>query len=338
MLMGVTQAQTRVAILAASAQLGDQLRQLLEGVGVTVVHASDIGANLLQSLENNPADVLLVDLSGEVEAENDLIDILLENSNLPMVFNDSSPAGGEANGQWAKKLARKLTAMAKTAPQPEAPLRDKPVQAVERETTPQVVSPKPATRPDGAAENVWVLGASLGGPQAVRQFLASIEPDLPVAFVLAQHIGANHMALLAEQLDRVTPFRVVTGKLGHVLRHGEVVLAPAEEQTLVTEDGYLAFAPADPNEIYAPCINQVMAAVAERYGNQAGTIVFSGMGDDGAEGCRAIAKRGGIVWAQDTQSCVVSSMPDQARKTHTVTYSASPQDLARRLYEYYCEN
>lgn len=190
-------------------------------------------------------------------------------------------------------------------------------------------------KPEGAAVNIWVLGASLGGPQAVRQFLAAVKEDLPVAFVLAQHIGANHISLLAEQLNRVTPFTVVAGKAGHLIKHHEVVLAPADKDICITDDGYLSLIPADDNAIYSPSIDNVMDAIACHYGNMAGTIIFSGMGDDGARGCESIAKYGGIVWAQDVDSCVISSMPDQARKTNTVTYSANPQALAERLYDYY---
>ncbi len=193
----------------------------------------------------------------------------------------------------------------------------------------------PTEKPDGAAVNIWVLGASLGGPQAVRQFLAAVEDDLPVAFVLAQHIGANHISLLAEQLNRVTPFTVLSGRAGHLIRHHEVILTPAENDIKITDDGYLSLVPAQENAIYSPSIDNVMTAVATHYGNMAGTIVFSGMGDDGARGCEAMAEHGGIVWAQDVDSCVISSMPDQARKTSTVTFSANPRALAESLYQYY---
>jgi chemotaxis response regulator CheB len=184
--------------------------------------------------------------------------------------------------------------------------------------------------------NVWVLGASLGGPQAVRQFLAAIDADLPVAFILAQHIGANHVTLLAEQLNRVTKLSVVPGRTGHKLRHNEVVLTPADKQLNVTADGFLSFQPAPPSAVYSPSIDNVMAEVAKHFGGNAGTIIFSGMGDDGAKGCEVMAKSGGIVWAQDIASCVVSSMPDHARKTGTVSFSAKPEDLAQQLFKHYC--
>ena len=194
-----------------------------------------------------------------------------------------------------------------------------------------------ADRHEDAAINVWVLGASLGGPQAVRQFVMAIKSNLPVAFILAQHIGENHTSLLAEQLNRVTKFKVFTGYSGHMIRHHEIILAPAGKQIKITDDGYIALKDEPPNTIYSPCINDVIEAVAKHYGDMAGTIVFSGMGDDGAEGCCSMAEHGGVVWAQNVESCVISSMPDQARKTNNVTFSATPQGLANELYAYYKE-
>ena len=62
------------------------------------------------------------------------------------------------------------------------------------------------------ARNVWVLGASLGGPEAVKRFLRALPVDIPATFILTQHLGANFVALLAEQLDRVSGMRVMPPK------------------------------------------------------------------------------------------------------------------------------
>jgi len=352
---------TRVAILATSEKTQQRLSSLLKDAGLDVVAHELPGDGFLTQLENASPDVLLVDLSEENGSETDIIDTLLDYDALPIFFNDSSPAGGGANAMWAKKLARKLSDIAthhepvtESVSEPEIttdvlqtdePTIDIDVKddvkapviepVTEASATPGVTTV--AEKPKDAAVNIWVLGASLGGPQAVRQFLATVEEDLPVAFILAQHIGANHISLLAEQLNRVTPFAVLAGQSGHLIRHHEVILTPADKDIKITEDGYLSLRPAMENAIYSPSIDNVMSAVASHYGNMAGTIVFSGMGDDGARGCEAMAQHGGIVWAQDVDSCVISSMPDQARKTDTVTFSANPQALAERLYQYYCD-
>ncbi len=361
----INHSATRVAILATSEKTQQRLSSLLKDAGLNVVAHELPGDGFLAQLENASPDVLLVDLSEENGSETDVIDTLLDYDALPIFFNDSSPAGGGANALWAKKLARKLSDIAThhepvTKPVIESVSKpditeipsgtlqtDEPATVIDitdvktpaieplTEASTTLDATTTAEKPKGAAINIWVLGASLGGPQAVRQFLATVEEDLPVAFILAQHIGANHISLLAEQLNRVTSFAVLAGQTGHLIRHHEVILTPADKDIKITEDGYLSLRPAMKNAIYSPSINNVMSTVASHYGNMAGTIVFSGMGDDGARGCEAMAQHGGIVWAQDVDSCVISSMPDQARKTNTVTFSANPQALAERLYQYY---
>ncbi|WP_455209374.1 chemotaxis protein CheB [Kaarinaea lacus] len=354
---------TKVAVFASSQDQRQLLQTMLEQNGLDVVVSEAVGDQFLSALNQHPADVLLIDLRDDQDEDLDFLDTLTEQSDTPILFNDSGPEGVTLAGSgdnWAKKLAGKLTEMANGAKTIEKPPADdmpfpmaKPltkeeplenttssvaVKANVGMTSPQnPVATKPAAPVVGvnAELNVWVLGASLGGPQAVRQFLAAIQEDLPVVFILAQHIGANHVSLLAEQLNRVTAFNVLPGKTGHQLKHGEVILTPADKQLSITDDGFLALTQAPPATIYSPSIDNVMAEVARCYGKKAGTIVFSGMGDDGARGCEAVAEKGGIVWAQDIASCVVSSMPDQARKTGKVSYSANPEQLAKHLYDFY---
>jgi chemosensory pili system protein ChpB (putative protein-glutamate methylesterase) len=358
---------TKVAVFASSQDQRQLLQTMLEQNGLDVVVSEAIGGQFLTALKQNPADVLLIDLRDDEDDDLEFLDTLSEET--PILFNDSGPEGVSLAGSgdnWAKKLAAKLTEMANGAkaaekspaddvpfpmvkPQANTPATDpaasaatntaaksstisSPAPAQSTQTTQTTVKP---TATANAELNVWVLGASLGGPQAVRQFLAAIQEGLPVVFILAQHIGANHVSLLAEQLNRVTAFEVLPGKTGHQLKHGEVILTPADKQLSITDDGFLALTQAPPATIYSPSIDNVMVEVARCYGDKAGTIVFSGMGDDGARGCEAIAEKGGIVWAQDIASCVVSSMPDQARKTGKVSYSANPEQLAKHLYDYY---
>lgn len=369
---------TKVAILAASADHCQQLQTMLEKFGLQVVAIEAEGDKFLEQIKNTSAEVLFIDIGDSEDQDDDIIGEITEHTELPILFNDSGPEGvnlAASSDVWAQKLAQKLVKMAKgsEAVVVEKPPEDLPhpmvkeqVVALKKKIAAQIGAANAESalelgttdtggfddefnfelnidQPGDSSEepselNVWVLGASLGGPQAVRQFLSTLSPDLPIAFILAQHIGANHINLLAEQLNRVTPFTVLPGKSGHRLRHKEVILTPADKQISFTEDGYIALQPSPPAAVYSPSIDLVMTEVAEKFGNKAGTIIFSGMGDDGAKGCEAIAEHGGVVWAQDIASCVVSSMPDQARKTGKVSYSANPEELAKHLYEFYGAN
>lgn len=334
-MLDITMPSTKVAVFASSNDQRKHLQAMLEKAGsdIKVVLSEAEGKKFLNKITKSNAEVVLIDFGDDDDPEVDnVIDAISDNSDIPILFNDSSPEGvslSSSGDVWAKKLAEKLVTMAKGSSAEFGEDLVPPTIPVTTVTEPVETE----TEAEALELNVWVLGASLGGPQAVRQFLASIVEDLPIVFILAQHIGANHISLLAEQLNRVTSFSVIPGKSGHKLKHGEVILTPADKLISFTSDGFIALKPAPPAAVYSPSIDLVMTEVARCFGHQAGTIVFSGMGDDGAKGCEAIAEQGGIVWAQDVASCVVSSMPDKARKTGKVSYSAKPEQLAKKLHQ-----
>lgn len=198
---------------------------------------------------------------------------------------------------------------------------------------PKPVAPKiPVSNPE--ALRVWVLGASIGGPQAVKNFLNAIPVELPIAFVLAQHIGTGFATLLAQQLDTTAAFEVLPAQRGHKLRHHQVVLAPVEENLVIGANGQLELIPfTQDDRLYRPSIDAIMTNVAQSFGRYAGAIIFSGMGNDGLRGAQSIVEHGGVVWAQDAESCLISSMPDHARKAGLVSFSGTSEALAKRLVE-----
>lgn len=186
-----------------------------------------------------------------------------------------------------------------------------------------------------AARNVWVIGASIGGPQSVKRFLVAIQTRLPVAFVLAQHIGSNFVSLLAKQLDKVSGMKVIAATEGHLLKHNEVVIAPTSQRITLDKQGFIRLKPLEAKSIYTPSIDTVMTDISMRYGVHTSAIMFSGMGCDGVRGSQLIASRGGRVWAQDTDSCVISSMPDSTRRAGIVGFNGTPEELAVQLTGYF---
>jgi len=185
------------------------------------------------------------------------------------------------------------------------------------------------------AREVWVLGASIGGPQAVKSFLRSLPANFPAGFILAQHIGVGFVSLLAEQLRQVTDLEVLTAEPGKRLLCGQLVVAPVEKRLVFDEYGYIQFAPITQRTIYSPSIDDVITEVSRKYGKNSRAIIFSGMGCDGTKGCREIIANGGIVWAQEASSCVISSMADSARDASVVSASGQPEELAQHLVEKY---
>lgn len=178
---------------------------------------------------------------------------------------------------------------------------------------------------------VWVLGASIGGPESVREFLAELPRDYPALFLLAQHLGGEFVDLMTRQLAKATPLTVRAPTHGERVGHGEVAVVPATHRMQVDADGVVVLERDTEKAEYSPSIDRVLRDVADRFGDAAGAIIFSGMSNDAAEGCRYLAAKGGRVYAQEPDTCVVSAMVDGVRETGVVGFVGSPRELAEQL-------
>lgn len=187
-----------------------------------------------------------------------------------------------------------------------------------------------ATR-NSAARHVCILAGSLGGPAGMKRFFTHLPAQLPVAFLVAQHISSDALPLLCHFFARATSRRVLPGLSGHHLKHGEVIVLPMDRRLDFTEDGQLKLDVPPVPEVFP--IDQVMTAVARYYGRQAGAIVFSGIGEDGQHGCQALIDCGAEIWTQSEASCRFSSMPRYVANTCQPAFTATPEALAARLVE-----
>lgn len=186
--------------------------------------------------------------------------------------------------------------------------------------------------PKAVVRKVWVLGASIGGPEAVREFLAQIPADYPALFLLAQHMGAEFMDIMAQQLAKTTKLMVRKPQHGERVGHGDLVIVPVTHRLRVDPQGVIVLEalPAG-GPPHVPSIDDLLTDIAERFGSSAGTIVFSGMAEDAATGAKQLAAKGGRVYVQDPDTCVISAMVDGVIETGVVAFTGSPAALAERV-------
>ncbi len=180
---------------------------------------------------------------------------------------------------------------------------------------------------------VYVLGASIGGPEAVKTFLSKLKPGISAAFVLAQHMGAEFLELMAGQLSKSSALPVKLAQEGVLLRESEVVVVPVNKRFMIDAAGNVEFQENFDESPYSPSIDQVMSDMSDRFGNRCVGIIFSGMASDAIEGSKIIASRGGKVWVQDPATCVISSMIDGAQAAGVVSYVGAPEQLADHVLE-----
>jgi chemosensory pili system protein ChpB (putative protein-glutamate methylesterase) len=178
---------------------------------------------------------------------------------------------------------------------------------------------------------VVVLGASIGGPEAVRDFLGRLPRNFPVLFVLAQHMGDEFLELMSAQLAKAVQLTVRTPTHGERVGHGEVVIVPTRQRMQIDNEGVITLSALIERTAYSPSIDQVLRDVADEFGARAGAIVFSGMAQDAIEGSKYMQAHGGAVWVQDPDTCTISTMVESVRQTGAVGFVGSPEKLAAKM-------
>ena len=170
----------------------------------------------------------------------------------------------------------------------------------------------PLTPPTGAPPRIVAVGASTGGPQALRAILAGLPSDFPLPMLCVQHIGADFLSEMVAWLGEISPLPVRKAVQGQLPQAGVVYFAPEDAHLDLDDEGRFNLSLAPPCDSHRPSATVTLRAVARRFGAGAIGVLLSGMGRDGADGMADIAAAGGVTIAQDEASCVVYGMPREA--------------------------
>jgi len=176
------------------------------------------------------------------------------------------------------------------------------------------------------------IGASTGGPAAIREFLLEIPVDVPVSLLIVQHIAAGFEVGFADWLNKEFPHDVRLAKDGERPRPGEVRLAPGGSHLLLEPDGVLRLDSGTPaRRGHRPSVDELFLSCARSCPQQVAGVILTGMGADGAEGLLALRQAGGLTLAQDEASSVVFGMPRVALERGAADVALPPRELAREL-------
>ena len=98
---------------------------------------------------------------------------------------------------------------------------------------------------------------------------------------------------------------------------GKIYMAPADvhlEIDAVDSDGFpiLSLSHAPEERFLRPAVNVLFRSAAKFYKNNLLAVLLTGMGRDGAEGCKTIIENGGYTIVEDKSTCVVFGMPAAA--------------------------
>lgn len=178
------------------------------------------------------------------------------------------------------------------------------------------------------------IGVSTGGPAALAGLMGDLRPPLP-AILIVQHMPEKFTAPFAERLDLISPLRVKEAEKGDLIEPNHVYVAPGGKHLKVAAhpSGWkLELDLGQAVSGHRPSIDVMMNSVAERVGENAVGIIMTGMGKDGAEGCRAIREAGGYVLGQDQSTSDIYGMNKVAFQLGHVDRQFSLPDLPRLIH------
>ncbi len=179
--------------------------------------------------------------------------------------------------------------------------------------------------------NVVVIGASTGGPVALRELLSQLPANFPAAVVVVQHIPAGFTEALSAQLNNRIQLTVKEAENGDRLEPGLVLIAPGDYHLLLQSTGRVMMNQGAKIKGHRPSIDVTMQSVAQIYGAHTTGVVLTGMGDDGSSGLVTIQAKGGKTFAQSAETCVINGMPQRAIEKGAVNRIGSPPEIARLL-------
>jgi two-component system chemotaxis response regulator CheB len=158
-----------------------------------------------------------------------------------------------------------------------------------------------------------VIGISTGGPQTLKYMLPCFPADFPVPIAVVLHMPVGYTEMYAQRLNESCTLTVSEASEGDALTPGHVFIAPAGRHLTVTRvhgGPMIAHVDARPfDTLHRPSVDILFRSAAEASGNRVLGVVMTGMGNDGTEGAALIKAKGGIIFAEAEESCVVFGMP-----------------------------
>jgi two-component system chemotaxis response regulator CheB len=200
-------------------------------------------------------------------------------------------------------------------------------------TAPAQATPRVPSKPIPVAASdqrfpVVVIAASTGGPATVMRLAPGFTKEFPGAVILVQHMPASFTSQYATQLTEFTEIRVKEAENNEALQPGTVYICPGGNHLRVTSSGRIELdSKTGRLNGYLPNMDVTMETVASFAGPMGIAVILTGMGNDGANGVKAIKAAGGIALAQDEASCVIFGMPAEAIKTGAVEQVLGIDDI-----------
>ncbi len=177
--------------------------------------------------------------------------------------------------------------------------------------------------------SIIVIGASTGGPQAVRTVIEDLSVPVPVPVAVVQHISHGFAEGFVRWLQDTTHRSVEIAESGKPMKPDTIIVAPSGLHLFIRK-GVVDLRDGERRQFQKPSADVLFESAAAAYGRGVIAILLTGMGRDGADGCLAVREAGGITLVQDEATSVVYGMPRAAAENGGATEILPLNQLGRR--------
>jgi two-component system chemotaxis response regulator CheB len=143
-------------------------------------------------------------------------------------------------------------------------------------------------------------------------------------------------ASLANSLNSKSPLEVKEAVNGDIIEPGKVFIAPGGKQMKIVAaaDGIsrkIKITDDPPENSCRPSVDYLFRSIAQHYVGRSTGVIMTGMGSDGSKGLVQIKNTGGIVIAQNEETCTVYGMPKEPIESGIADIVAPLEKIAEEI-------
>lgn len=179
--------------------------------------------------------------------------------------------------------------------------------------------------------NLVVIGASTGGPGALKTILSQLPKNFNAAIVIIQHIDEQFTSNLVHWLNQASTLPVTLARNGDRPESGKVLVAGGSQHLWMRPNHSVRYTQNPHDYPYRPSVDVFFDSVAKHWQSPGIAILLTGMGKDGAIGMSHLHATKWRTIAENESSCVVFGMPKAAIKLGAVTQTLTVEEITTHL-------
>jgi two-component system chemotaxis response regulator CheB len=179
-------------------------------------------------------------------------------------------------------------------------------------------------------KDIIVVGASVGGLEALRTIVGGLPKEFPASVFVVLHTSPEAPGVLANILDRAGSLPATNALDRERIQPGRIYVAPPDHH-LIIEPNRIRLTRGPKENRFRPAVDPLFRSAAQVYGPRVIGVVLTGFLDDGTAGLWAVKRLGGTAIVQDPLEALAPSMPASAMQQVKVDYCLAVAEIAPQL-------